>query len=56
MRSTGPAWPVETQDDFFCCLAGQSAPAGLAIVHWIRCINTIKLHFKTLTFQPENAG
>ena len=27
--------PVETQDYFFCRLVGQSAPTGLAIVHWI---------------------
>ena len=42
MHSTGPAWPVETQDIFFCHLAGWSAQTGLAIVHWIGCINTIK--------------
>ena len=23
------------QDDFFCRLAGRSAPTGLAVVHWI---------------------
>ena len=33
------------RDDFFCHLAGRSAPTGLAIVHWIGCINAIKLCF-----------
>ena len=33
---------VETQDGFFCHLAGRSAPAGLAIVNWIGCINATK--------------
>ena len=43
MHSTGTGQPVETQDVFFWRLAGQSAPTGLAIVHWIGCINAIKL-------------
>ena len=34
--------PVATQDVFFWRLAGRSAPTGLAIVHWIGCINAIK--------------
>ena len=45
MHSTGPAWSLETQDDFFCRLASGSALTGLAIVHWIGCINTIKKSF-----------
>ena len=43
MHSTGTGQPVETQDVFFWRLAGRSAPTGLAIVHWIGCINAIKL-------------
>ena len=35
VQSSRPAWPVETQDGFFCHLAGRPAPTGLAIVHWI---------------------
>ena len=35
------------QDVFFWCLAGQSAPTGLAIVHWIGCINAIKYQHPT---------
>ena len=35
VHSTGPAWPVKTQDICFWHLAGRSAPTGLAIVHWI---------------------
>ena len=42
MHSTGTGQPVETQDVFFWRLAGRSAPTGLAIVHWIGCINAIK--------------
>ena len=45
MHSTGPAGLVETQDHFFCHFTGRSAPPGLAIVHWIGCINAIKLVF-----------
>ena len=45
MHSTGTGQPVETQDAFSWSLAGQSAPTGLAIVHWIGCINAIKLLF-----------
>ena len=45
MHSTGTGQPVETQDVFFWRLAGRSAPTGLAIVHWIGCINAIKLCF-----------
>ena len=44
----GAGRPVETQDVFFWRLAGRSAPTGLAIVHWIGCINTIKKCFHTL--------
>ena len=33
----------EIQDGFFCRFAGQSALTGLATVHWIVCINAIKL-------------
>ena len=47
MHSTGTGQPVETQDVFFWRLAGRSAPTGLAIVHWIGCINAIKCN----TFQ-----
>ena len=50
MHNTRPARPVETEDDFFCHLAGWSAPTGLAIVHLIGCINTIK---STVPFQLE---
>ena len=46
MHSTGTGQPVETQDVFFWRLAGRSAPTGLAIVHWIGCINAIKVIFK----------
>ena len=45
MHSTGTGQPVETQDVFFWRLAGRSAPTGLAIVHWIGCINAIKHEF-----------
>ena len=45
MHSTGTGQPVETQDVFFWRLAGRSAPTGLAIVHWIGCINAIKMSF-----------
>ena len=48
MHSTGTGQPVETQDVFFWRLAGRSAPTGLAIVHWIGCINAIKLKVMTL--------
>ena len=41
MHSTRPPQPVETQDGFFYHLVGQSAPIGLANVHWFGCINTI---------------
>ena len=34
---------MATQDVFFWRLAGRSAPTGLAIVHWIGCINAIKM-------------
>ena len=34
---------METQDGFFCRLAGQSALTGLAIDQWIGYINTIKI-------------
>ena len=45
MHSTGTGQLVETQDVFFWRLAGWSAPTGLAIVHWIGCINAIKMIF-----------
>ena len=41
----GTGRPVETQDVFFWCLAGRSTLTGLAIVHWIGCINAIKIFF-----------
>ena len=47
VHSTGTGQPVETQDVFFWHLAGRSAPTGLAIVHWIGCINAIKYIFVT---------
>ena len=34
---------METQDVFFWRLAGRSVPTGLAIVHWIGCINAIQI-------------
>ena len=43
VHSTRPARPVDTQDGFFYRLAGQSAPTGLAIVHWIGGINAVKV-------------
>ena len=42
-HSTGTGQPLETQDVFFWHLAGRSAPTELAIIHWIGCINAIKL-------------
>ena len=45
VHSTGTGQPVETQDVFFWYLAGRSAATGLAIVHWIECINAIKRNF-----------
>ena len=41
MHSTRPPQPVEIHDDFFYHLVGQSAPTGLANVHWIGCIKAI---------------
>ena len=38
---------LETQDDF-CRLVGQSMPAGLAISHWVGCINAIKCVFQRI--------
>ena len=49
MHSTGTGQPVETQDVFFWRLAGRSAPTGLAIVHWIGCINAIKSIYPIFT-------
>ena len=49
MHSTGTGQPVETQDVFFWRLAGRSAPTGLAIVHWIGCINAIKIWVQYIT-------
>ena len=45
MHSTGTGQPVEIQDVFFWHLAGRSVLTGLAIVHWIGCINAIKHYF-----------
>ena len=45
--------PVETQDVFFWRLAGRSAPTGLAIVHWIGCINAIKHIFLSKYSLPK---
>ena len=53
VHSTRTSQPVETQDVFFWRLAGRSAPTGLAIVHWIGCINTIKHKFEEIiNFYP----
>ena len=52
MHSTGTGQPVETQDVFFWRLAGRSAPTGLAIVHWIGCINAIKTQ-NQLLYDPS---
>ena len=44
---------VFIQDYFFCHLAGQSAPTGLAIVYWVGCIINTKiliLKFKRCLF------
>ena len=51
------------QNDFFCRLAGPVAPTGKAIVHWIGCINAIKIyifiksvtltHFKHMLIQDK---
>ena len=56
MHSTGTGQPVETQDVFFWRLAGRSVPTGLAIVHWIGCINAIKCNkfYCNLTFYKLN--
>ena len=35
-----------TQDGFFCHLAGLVASTGIAIVHWVGCINSIKTIFQ----------
>ena len=40
---TGPAGILYRMT--FCRLAGLVAPTGKAIVHWIGCINAIKLSF-----------
>ena len=45
MHSTGTGQPVETQDVFFWSFAGRPAPTGLATVHWIGCIDAIKIDF-----------
>ena len=45
------AWPVETQDGFFCYLVDRSALTGLAIVHWIGCIYVIKRSFHSASAQ-----
>ena len=46
---SGTGLPMATQDNFFCRLAGRSVPSGLAIVHWVGCINAIK--FKCMVKQ-----
>ena len=49
VHSTGPAGQYAyIQGDFFCHMAGRSAPTGLAIVHWIGCINAIKSQISNL--------
>ena len=53
MHSTGTGQPVETQDVFFWRLAGRSAPTGLAIVHWIGCINAIKVVVSVVSSSEE---
>ena len=55
MHSTGTGQPVETQDVFFWRLAGRSAPTGLAIVHWIGCINAIKWSIYTIIVTYRSA-
>ena len=47
---SGTGQPVKTYNKFFFCLAGQSAPTGFAIVHWIGCINAIIISCQFLTF------
>ena len=56
MHSTRPAQPVETQDGFFCCLAGWSVLTGLAIVHWIGCINATKVYVYTTILVYKSTG
>ena len=41
---TGPAGSIY-RTSFFWRLAGPVAPTGKAIVHWIGCINTIKIKY-----------
>ena len=44
---TGPAGSIYIiQDVFFWRLAGPVTPTGKAIVHWIGCINAVKLVFQ----------
>ena len=47
---------MATQDVFFWRLAGRSAPTGLAIVHWIGCINAIKqrIHIPSVVCMGQN--
>ena len=40
-------------DVFFWRLAGWSAPTGLAIVHWIGCINAIKKRCYDVTMSRQ---
>ena len=40
-----------SQDGFFCHLVGPVVPTGIANVHWVRCINAIKLIY---TFNEED--
>ena len=45
---------MATQDVFFWRLAGRSAPTGLAIVHWIGCINAIKVAITHLAIKTDS--
>ena len=38
-----------TQDSIFCHLEGQVVQTGIAIVHWVRCINAIKCYHLMLS-------
>ena len=50
MHTIRPVLPVVTQDSFFCHLAGPVEPTSVAIVHWVGCINAIKLWFQCLVY------
>ena len=45
MHSPDRSCRYSIQDIFFWRLAGPVAPTGKAIVHWIGCVNAIKLFF-----------